>query len=224
MDQFKLHNIVNQQNMQCDNDTAYNVFSQTNNGYYNIMEDNKKPCECTYVDANSENVVCPAGQSVSTYYPLLNKAECCAPCDNVNVNSESKNLPSNYDHILNKLYPIHYDNAMFYDNPYFIDFQNQSQNQSHKLSSEQMPEITPEKVLNEIIPQIQVISESQKEIEHFANPNNGQMANPIIIEPVNANNCGAPIIKINLYYLMFLCILLLGIFGGIIMCRKKNIM
>jgi hypothetical protein len=199
-----LHNIVNQENMQCSNDTAYNILSQTNSGYYLINEDNRKACDCTYIDAKSENVECPAGQSVSTYYPLLNKAECCAPCPVKQITNN--NIPSNYDHVHNNLYPLYshmqYDFATFYDNPRFMDYQVAKQEEAKK---EEIVIGTPIK--------------SNEELEHFENKD------PVIIEPNDQSPIvSASVMVINLNYVIMFCILLLGIFTGIIICRKKYIM
>ena len=150
-----------------------------------------------------------------------------------------KNLPSNYDHISNKLYPIHYDFTMFYDNPDFINLQNHDQ--TPKLSAEQIPIANPELIQNtmetpkqespEVMPK--VMAEINNNIEYFSDINDGQMGRPLIIEPIlpeqsqqvidNNKMSKYPTIQINLYYLIFFCIFITIILGGIIICKKKNI-
>lgn len=223
MSLFNLHNIVNQENLQCSNDTAYNIFSQTNNGFYSIDGDLKQSCKCTMIDAQSENEKCPSGQTASTYYPLLNKLECCAPCvDEIYKIKECK-LPSNHDNITNKFYPINYDLSMFHENPHFVNIQNYTQDNKQ----EQI-----------IIPSEENI---KQEVENFSNLDG--TPNTLIIEPIESLDnimnapvpasceeivehmgmCSGPVIKINLNYLVIFCLFVLIILGGIIICKKKNI-
>src|SRR4029079_8705377 len=50
------------------------------------INDNKKNslldnvCDCELIDGNIDNITCPPGKYLRTYYPLLKKALCCIPC------------------------------------------------------------------------------------------------------------------------------------------------
>jgi hypothetical protein len=97
---------------------------------------------------------------------------------------------------------MQYDFATFYDNPRFMDYQVAKQEEAKK---EEIVIGTPIK--------------SNEELEHFENKD------PVIIEPNDQSPIvSASVMVINLNYVIMFCILLLGIFTGIIICRKKYIM
>ena len=223
MNLFNLHNIVNQENQQCSNNVAYNIYSQTNAGTYNINDEMGDLCNCTMNDAigdpiNGTNLQCPPGQSVGTYFPLLNKVECCSTCE-VKPDNQPNNLPSNYDHIANKLYPVTYDFTMFYENPHFVEQVNDGK--ISKTSPEQIDTRAPGVcALNKI---------HDNKMEPFAD------LSPIISDHDTTNNQIVPVqqnIEVlcmaysfgkGLNYIIIFCTLMMIILGGIIYCKKKNI-
>lgn len=162
MDLFNLKNIVNQENYKCESNMAYNLLSQTNAREYHINDEMGNLCKCSYEDVTDPlDIKCPAGKTPGTFYPLLNKVECCESCPSDTI----KISPCNYEHTANKLSPVHYDYALNFQNPDFIN----------QLNAGFIPKTSP-------------ISNTEKFID-----SNSLDAKPIIIEPIKTEQkcmCG----------------------------------
>jgi hypothetical protein len=153
-------------------------------------------CKCTYNDITDfDNPTCPAGQIAGTVYPLLGKIECCETCP-VTSESVNNNLPSNYNHV-DKLYPVHYDYALLYENPEFINMVNDGKiSKVSPLPHENKP---------------QMINIPEHNIEPFTNNNIKNIEHMCVCNTIfnNAN------------YIIIFCIILLTILGGIIFAKNK---
>jgi hypothetical protein len=87
-----------------------------NAGVYKTSEDTQHLCKCTTLDVPKDSqigdITCPTGQFVTTYYPLLNKVDCCSACG---VTDVKYSVPDGCEPSTNFLSDL----SMFYDNPHF---------------------------------------------------------------------------------------------------------
>lgn len=194
MDLFNLKNIVNQEKYKCESNIAYNLLSQTNASEYHINDEMGNLCKCTYEDVTDPlDIKCPAGKTPGTFYPLLNKVECCESCP-----YDTIQIPQcKYEHTANKLTPVHYDYALNFQNPNFIN----------QLDAGIIPKTS--------IPIVNT--------EKFENQDSLMNIQPIIIEPIPTQDqkCICRTIYDNINYVIVSGLLVIFILALLIIIKSK---